>query len=73
MTAGSELSREMVKAVQDNNQEEVAKLCMAGEEVTGTYGMGDTIMHWAVTKISRYESTQMSTISMNRPADVTVS
>jgi hypothetical protein len=55
MAAGSALSREMVKAVQNNNQEEVAELCMAGEEVTGTYGMGDTIMHWAVTKISRYQ------------------
>ena len=55
MSPGSELSREMVKAVQNNNQAEVARLCMAGEEVTGTYGMGDTLMHWAVSKMSRSE------------------
>ena len=47
------LSREMVKAVQENNQKEVSRLCMVGEELTGTYGMGDTLMHWAVTKNSR--------------------
>jgi len=46
------LSREMVKAVQENNQKEVSRLCMVGEELTGTYGMGDTLMHWAVTKNS---------------------
>ena len=47
----------MVKAVQNNNQAEVTRLCMAGEEVTGTYGMGDTLMHWAVSKMSRSETT----------------
>ena len=47
------LSREMVKAVQANNREEVVRLCTVGEEVTGTYGTGDTLMHWAVSKDSR--------------------
>eukprot|EP00092_Neocalanus_flemingeri_P007129 GFUD01007701.1.p1 GENE.GFUD01007701.1~~GFUD01007701.1.p1 ORF type:complete len:112 (+),score=41.55 GFUD01007701.1:152-487(+) len=49
---GNELSREMVKAVQANNQKEVVRLCKVGEEFTGTYGMGDTLMHWAVSKNS---------------------
>ena len=74
MSPGSELSREMVKAVQNNNQAEVARLCMAGEEVTGTYGMGDTLMHWAVSKMSRSETTIIVQLfSSPIAADVTVS
>merc|ERR1712106_68695 len=48
----NDLSWEMCKAVQGNNQSEVLRLCLAGENFQG-HCSGETIMHWAVTKMSK--------------------
>ena len=43
----------IVQAVQGNNQNEVMRLCLSGENFQGVDSMGETIIHWAVTKRSQ--------------------
>eukprot|EP00092_Neocalanus_flemingeri_P028867 GFUD01031345.1.p1 GENE.GFUD01031345.1~~GFUD01031345.1.p1 ORF type:complete len:110 (+),score=48.64 GFUD01031345.1:75-404(+) len=52
-TLARDLSWEMCKAVQGNSQGEVVRLCLVGENFRGTDMMGETIIHWAVTKMSK--------------------